>query len=142
MELWGRQAPGVFTTPPGGSNPALKNLTLAGTFNVPSGASTTLEGTITNNGTIEAPGELIVSGAVTLKGSGTTVMQGGTLQSTLTDKLTNLQLIHGYGTLLRRAADQTWGTIAADSSAKTLTLPSRRNNHEHGDDGSQRRRES
>jgi len=112
---------GTFTTPAGGSNPALNNLTLAGTFNVPSAASMTLEGTITNNGTIQARGELIVSGAVTLKGSGTTVVQGGTLQSTVTDKLTNRQLIHGYGTFdVVPLINQ--GTIAADSSTKTLTL--------------------
>src|SRR5215469_2785367 len=112
---------GIFTTPAGGSNPALNNLTNSGTINVPSGASMTMEGTITNNGTFEVPGELIANGAVTLKGSGTGLLQGGTLQSTATDSLTNQQLIHGYGTIFVVPLTNQ-GTISADSVSNTLTL--------------------
>lgn len=112
---------GIFTTPPGGSNPALNNLTNSATINVPSGASMTIEGTITNNGTFAVPGELIVNGAVTLQGSGTGRLEGGTLQSTPSDSLTNQQLIHGYGTIFVVPLTNQ-GTISADSGSNTLTL--------------------
>lgn len=112
---------GAFTTPAGGSNPVLNNLTNAGTFNVPNGASLTLEGTITNNGTLEDPGEIIVSGAVTLKGSGSDLMQGGTMQSTTSDSLINQQLIHGFGNI-QVVPLTNQGTVSADSSSNTLTL--------------------
>ena len=112
---------GTFTTPAGGSNPMLNNLTNAGAFKVPAGASMTLEGTITNGGTLTVPGELFIGNAVTLKGSGTVVMQNGTLTQLSSASLANQQLIHGYGTLSVVPITNT-ATISADSTGKTLTL--------------------
>jgi hypothetical protein len=113
---------GMFTTPPGGDNPMLNGVTNSGLINIPGGASATVQGTITNNGTFQVSGQLFFSGSVTIKGTGTELLQGGTLQlAGGTDSLTNLQLIHGGGTILDLPLTNQ-GTIEADNTSTRLSL--------------------
>lgn len=113
---------GMFTTPPGGSNPILNNLTNQALINIPAGGAATIEGTITNNAIIQVPGELFVSGAATLQGAGSILLQGGSMaQLNGTDSLTNEELIHGYGTIFQLPLTNKH-TIQADNTSMPLSL--------------------
>ena len=83
-----------------------------------------LKNTITNAGTIQVPSAtLFMSGNVTLTGAGSVHMSGSSSLRQLgsTDTLTNLQLIHGSGTIFQLPLTNK-GIIAADSPANTLSL--------------------
>jgi len=115
---------GVFTTPPGGANPTLNNVTFAGRFMIPAGAAIILEGIIYNAGTIEPTGTIYVSGNATLARNGSVLMTGsGSAMDRLgsTDTLTNQQLIHGAGTIYELPVTNQ-GTINADNTSAPLYL--------------------
>ena len=83
-----------------------------------------LQNTVTNTGTIQVPsGTLSMIGDVTLTGSGSLIMSGTSQlnQNSAGGSLTNQQLIHGSGTISELPVTNK-ATIAADSSANTLTL--------------------
>lgn len=89
---------GNFTmSAPGGV--AIGNLTLDGTFNIPTSATLTWNGTITNTGLFSVQGNIDTSGSVTLTGKGSVNMRGGQFNGGNTNPLINQQLIHGSGTL-------------------------------------------
>jgi hypothetical protein len=89
---------GNFTmSAPGGIG--IGNLTLDGTFNIPSSATLTWNGTITNAGLFNMQGNIFTNGSVTLTGKGTVNMRGGQFNGADANPLTNQQLIHGSGTL-------------------------------------------
>ncbi len=113
----------------------LSGLTNAGAFQVLNGSVTKLQGTITNNGTIMvnstgSPTELLVSGNVTLKGSGTLTLSNNPQNSILgastgTEVLTNQTTIQGGGNIgdgFLTLANQ--GTISANVSTPLVVQPS------------------
>jgi len=115
---------GIFTVPAGGVNPILNNLTNSGMYQIPGGAGSTIQGTVTNSGTFQVAGTLFVSGATNSTGSGSILLQGGTLhQLTGTDTLTNVtpHLIHGGGTVFELPLTNQ-STIQADSTTTPLNL--------------------
>jgi hypothetical protein len=88
---------GNFTmSAPGGVG--IGNLTLDGTFNIPTGATLTWNGTITNAGLFGVQGNIDTSGSVTLTGKGFVNMRGGEVSGDDANPLINQQLIHGSGT--------------------------------------------
>lgn len=117
---------GAFQIVPA-NNAILNNLTNNGTYQMLNGANTTLQGTITNNGAFQAmQGGLLISGAVTLKGSGN--LTGGTgafINSFCCNPatLTNQELIQGGGNIgdsNLMLANQ--GTLNANNTSSSLTL--------------------
>jgi hypothetical protein len=112
---------GNYTLAPPGAGAGLLNLTNAGTFNVPSGAGLNWTGTITNTGLFNLLGRIFTNGTVTLKGSGTVLMNSGNFDGLNANSLVNQQLIHGTGsffgiTLTNQA------TINADNSSGMLSI--------------------
>jgi fibronectin-binding autotransporter adhesin len=112
---------GNYTLAPPGAGAGLLNLTNAGTFNVPSGAGLNWTGTITNTGLFNLLGQIFTNGTVTLKGSGTVLMNSGNFNGLNANSLVNQQLIHGTGsffgiTLTNQA------TINADNSSGMLSI--------------------
>ena len=112
---------GNYTLAPPGAGAGLLNLTNAGTFNVPSGAGLNWTGTITNTGLFNLLGQIFTNGTVTLKGSGTVLMNSGNFDGLNANSLVNQQLIHGTGsffgiTLTNQA------TINADNSSGMLSI--------------------
>jgi len=112
---------GHYTLAPPGAGAGLLNLTNAGTFNVPSGAGLNWTGTITNTGLFNLLGQIFTNGTVTLKGSGTVLMNSGNFNGLNANSLVNQQLIHGSGsfsaiTLTNQA------TINADNSSAMLSI--------------------
>jgi hypothetical protein len=88
---------GNFTlAPPGGQS--LSNLTMDGTFHIPSGASLNWSGNMINNGLFNVQGSLWTNGTVTLSGKGTVLMNSGFLNGSNANPLINQQVIHGGGT--------------------------------------------
>jgi hypothetical protein len=87
---------GVLTIgAPGGVS--FTNITNGGTFNVTAGGGLSWVGTITNNGVYNTFGSISTSGSVTLKGSGTILLNGGSFDGLNANPLINQQLIHGGG---------------------------------------------
>jgi hypothetical protein len=112
---------GHYTLAPPGAGAGLISLTNAGTFNVPSGAGLNWTGTITNTGLFNLLGQIFTNGTVTLKGSGTVLMNSGQFNGLNANSLVNQQLIHGSGsfaaiTLTNQA------TINADNSSAMLSI--------------------
>jgi hypothetical protein len=113
---------GVFMQSPGGGGPTLSGLTFSGKYTIPSGASVSLLGTINNTGVFQTQGNLSPAGNTTLQGSGSVDMQpGGSLKGSSGGTLTNLQLIHGAGTISNLPLVNQ-GTIRADNNSYPLIL--------------------
>jgi hypothetical protein len=120
---------GHYTLAPPGAGAGLISLTNAGTFNVPSGAGLNWTGTITNTGLFNLLGQIFTNGTVTLKGSGTVLMNSGQFNGLNANSLVNQQLIHGGGsffgiTLTNQAtinADNTSGMLSMSGSPTTNT---------------------
>lgn len=111
---------GVITLlAPGGST--ISNLTNAGTFTVPSGASLNWTGTITNTGVFNLQGAIDTNSMVTLTGSGTIAMTNGQFNGINANPLINQQLIHGSGTFYEVPLTNQ-ATIQADQSSATLYI--------------------
>jgi hypothetical protein len=101
----------------------LNGLTNSGLVQVSSNVGD-LQNTVTNTGTLQLlSGTLSMIGNVTLTGSGSLIMSGTTQlnQNSAGGSLTNQQQIHGTGTIYELPVINQ-ATIAADSSANTLTL--------------------
>jgi hypothetical protein len=97
----------IYTT--GGNVSYLSNLTNDGTFNINNNAQTELTGTITNNGSFNLTGNgnatyLLISGAVTLKGTGVISLGGTSYTNSIYGEgtapiLTSFNTIEGAGNL-------------------------------------------
>jgi hypothetical protein len=109
--------------------------TLAASFNIPSGTTTTAQTLNTGEtGTVTSPGQLVVSGsrAITLSGGGVVVTNSGTIQSTNSSgraldtnnlvsgnyniKLTNSGTVTSTGDAFRINADTGTGHVVVDNS--------------------------
>ncbi|HKV78948.1 MAG TPA: hypothetical protein VJP02_12435 [Candidatus Sulfotelmatobacter sp.] len=112
---------GNYTLAPPGAGAGLISLTNAGTFNVPPGAGLNWTGTITNTGLFNLLGQIFTNGTVTLKGSGTVLMNSGQFNGLNANSLVNQQLIHGSGGFFAIALTNQ-ATINADSSSAMLSI--------------------
>jgi fibronectin-binding autotransporter adhesin len=112
---------GNYTLAPPGAGAGLISLTNAGTFNVPSGAGLNWTGTITNTGLFNLLGQIFTNGTVTLKGSGTVLMNSGQFNGLNANSLVNQQLIHGSGSFFGMTLTNQ-ATINADNSSAMLSI--------------------
>lgn len=112
---------GNYTLAPPGAGAGLINLTNAGTFNVPSGAGLNWTGTINNTGIFNLLGQIFTNGTVTLKGSGTVLMNSGSFNGLNANSLINQQSIHGSGTFFAITLTNQ-ATINADNSSAMLSV--------------------
>jgi fibronectin-binding autotransporter adhesin len=111
---------GNFTmSAPGGVS--IGNLTNLGTFNVPTAATLGWNGTITNNGRFFLQGSVATSGNVTLKGTGSVLMNGGQFHGANSNPLLTQELIHGNGTFYEVPLTNQ-SIIRADSASAPLYI--------------------